>query len=491
MGWLVMQKAMVALVFGLVAAIRDLGVEVSKIENAVRSGKVSEAKVMFDELMSEFGGNDVLEKKHVDLLMQSGDYKTVVSRYGQNSKMLTDVVKAERNQSILNSNNVKLIASLINEAPYSIDVLKAYIKMCLIEEKFQEVRKFVKKASVLFPEDVELKSLQMQLFFLTRMPAAGIHMMREIGNADMSRKIERLFDEYTRIIDGNMTSKVTYVQMKELLKRIEEAEFSINFFPSIFMQLKLDVLFGMCKNGIEDDFINFVSGEFDVSKGKPVGISLKPLSARIETLQKKRGDDEVMYLYVISQALEGNIDQAEAICRSHTFKYGPMKREAMRKVASIKSKIEDAKAKKERERSQRERQRSRHMSQGNQNDILGYYKALGLNPGPKTTDVEIKRAYKKMVVNGMKNKGEAEKKKWEDTHKVINKALGVLTNKEKREMYDRGIDPDNPQRLNGSGHFGEDIFNEFFKKGFGNFEFFEFSPNGGRRGNTRTTYFYF
>lgn len=488
-----MHKAMVALFLGVVAASRDLGSEVSKIENAVMSGKVSEAKTMFDELMSEFGGNEVLERKHAEFLMQSGDYKAVIRRYGQNGKMSTDVIKAERNQSILNSNNVKLIASLINEAPYSIDVLKAYIKMCLIEEKFHEVRRFVKKASSLFPEDVELKRLQVQLFFLTRMPAAGINIMREMGDVGMSKLIERLFDEYARIAGGSMPCKDKYMQMKELVERIEEAEFSVNFFPSIFTPLKLDAILCMCKNGIEDDFSNFMSGTYDVSRGRLVGTPLKPLSARIRTLQMKRGDDEAMHLYVVSHALQGSIDEAEAMCRSHTFKNGSMKRETVRKLAAIRSKIEDAKAKRERERPQRERPRNRNMPQGNQSDILGYYKALGLSPGPKTTDAEIKKAYKKMVISGMRKQGEAEKKKWEETHKVINKALGVLTNKKKREMYDRGMDPDNPQRINGYGHFGEDILNELFKKGFGNLEFFEFSPSARQRGSARTraTYFYF
>ena len=99
---------------------------------------------------------------------------------------------------------------------------------------------------------------------------------------------------------------------------------------------------------------------------------------------------------------------------------------------------------------------------------MDYYSTLGLQRG--ASDAEIKKAYRSMAMKHHPDRGGDEAK-----FKEISTAYDVLSNPEKRQMFDAGMDPNNPHRGGGGFnqgpfefHFGhnnfEDVFNQF---GFG------------------------
>jgi len=94
-----------------------------------------------------------------------------------------------------------------------------------------------------------------------------------------------------------------------------------------------------------------------------------------------------------------------------------------------------------------------------------YYKALGLNRG--ASDDQIKRAYRKLALkyHPDKNKDDPEAaKKFAD----IGNAYEVLSDKEKRRIYDRhGEDGLKQHQQQGGGGGHQDIFSQFFGGGFG------------------------
>lgn len=118
-----------------------------------------------------------------------------------------------------------------------------------------------------------------------------------------------------------------------------------------------------------------------------------------------------------------------------------------------------------------------------------YYKTLGLEKN--CSDEDIKKAYRKLAMVWHPDKhvtSSPEKQKIaEDKFKEINNAYEILSNKEKREMYDRTGD------FNFNGNMGgfqfndaHDVFKNFFGEGFnihtfdpfGNMGFNQFGNNG-------------
>ena len=116
-----------------------------------------------------------------------------------------------------------------------------------------------------------------------------------------------------------------------------------------------------------------------------------------------------------------------------------------------------------------------------------YYEVLGV--GKNATDDELKKAYRKLAIkyhpDRQQGKTDAEKKEAEEKFKEAAEAYDVLSNKEKRENYDRfGFNAPNGG-FGGFGGFGggmsmDDIFSQFgdIFGGFGGF-------GGGRQGNGR------
>ena len=126
-----------------------------------------------------------------------------------------------------------------------------------------------------------------------------------------------------------------------------------------------------------------------------------------------------------------------------------------------------------------------------------YYAILGIDRN--ATESEIKKAYKKMAMKYHPDRNcesEETKKMAEKKFIDVNDAYNVLSDPKKKNMYDQGIDPLNPEEASGGGvHFGgdaSDILKMFFGGGgpfgfssgggndFGGFRTFTFGGNSGR-----------
>ena len=119
-----------------------------------------------------------------------------------------------------------------------------------------------------------------------------------------------------------------------------------------------------------------------------------------------------------------------------------------------------------------------------------YYAILGVDKN--ANEHEIKRAYKKMAMKYHPDRNaesEETKKMAEKKFIDVNDAYSVLSDANKRRMYDQGIDPLNPEEASSGGmHFGGDA-SEIIKMFFGGGSPFEFSSGGsgfGDGGSFRT-----
>lgn len=101
---------------------------------------------------------------------------------------------------------------------------------------------------------------------------------------------------------------------------------------------------------------------------------------------------------------------------------------------------------------------------------MDYYSTLGV--GRNASPDEIKSAYRKLAMKHHPDRGGDEKK-----FKEISEAYDVLSDPQKKQMFDLGGDPHNQQRPNGFGHaghngpfefhFGTNNWNDIFGFGFG------------------------
>lgn len=448
----------------LAEARQSLADEMFKADVSMRAGDVAKASGIYRQAARDFGDSEAFRSKHVEFLMACGEYGEVLERFDGVRGMEERCRRARECLSILLSNNTRLVASLVAESPYSQPVLKAHVQVCLIDERLGEAEKFVKRARALFPEAREFAYQEMQLRFLTGAFSAGIRMLDDLGHCEMASSFRDVLEAYESTRNGGLSASNRYARLSKLLRHISLVEVDSNFFPSIFSVLKLDVLFELCKSGVES--------------------GVQRLTSKSKHLYSKRSSEDTMYLHIMALILDGSIEEAEEKYRMFSFRNTRLRNHVLHR-------LEAAKAQRERDRKEKEERRRRRQSRGghgSKGDFLGYYKAMGFKEGEKPSEKEIKSAYRKTVVkNKKRKKTEAEEKEWEEEFKKLNKAFGVLSDKEKREMYDKGVDPDNPQQFSG---FGDDPFQDVFR-GFGNFGFFDFPGDrqGGRR--TTTTYFYF
>lgn len=97
--------------------------------------------------------------------------------------------------------------------------------------------------------------------------------------------------------------------------------------------------------------------------------------------------------------------------------------------------------------------------------MTDYYEVLGVSRD--ASEEEIKRAYRKL---SRKYHPDLAGPEFEEKFKEVNSAYEVLSDPDKRRMYDAGVDPNNPNASAGfGGGFSDmgDIFNTFFGSAFG------------------------
>ena len=350
---------------------------------------------------------------------------------------------------------------LLSDASSFIELQKIYIQACLELCKFKEVIDFIKTkvSSAIKSKDEEFNYLLAKTYYFK-------------GDYDLAKN-----EVNSLIKQGIVDEKLS--KLKKNIETINDAKTKAN---SLFKSEKYD------------EAINEYSKllEFDPENKNFISIIL---TNKALCLKKKGKNMEA--LKDVDEAIKNNPNYATAYIRRALIY------EELKMFDDAKSDLSKAK-----ELDPSNPKIEGYINEANQKADSArnrdYYQILGLNKS--ATPEEIKKAYRKLALKyhpDRNSESEQSKKIAQRKFEDVSDAYSVLSDPKKKQMFDQGVDPLNPETASGAGgpgmsfHFSggdpNEIFKMFFGGGdggtffktssgpgsnFGNFQFFNMGGDG-------------
>ena len=350
---------------------------------------------------------------------------------------------------------------LLSDAPSFIELQKIYIQTCLELCKFKEVIDFIKNkvSSTVKSKDKEFNYLLAKTYYFK-------------GDYDLAK------NEVNNLIKQG-TSDEKLSKLKKNIETINDAKTKAN---SLFKSEKYDEAIS--------EYTKLL--EFDPENKNFISIIL---TNKALCLKKKGKNMEA--LKDVDEAIKNNPNYATAYIRRALIY------EEFKMFDDAKSDLSKAK-----ELDPSNPKIEGYINEANQKADSArnrdYYQILGLNRN--ATPEEIKKAYRKLALKyhpDRNSETEQTKKIAQRKFEDVSDAYSVLSDPKKKQMFDQGIDPLNPENASGAGgpgmsfHFSggdpNEIFKMFFGGGdggtffktssgpgsnFGNFQFFNMGGDG-------------
>lgn len=451
-------------------------------------GDILGTKELYSQFWPVFSSYEIFQTSYLSFLLKTGQYRKMIELQNiKGNKNIEMIKKAYECIRILDSKDYNKIAALIEVSSDSLDANIAKISLLIDNKEFHVAQRYLSRAEKLYQGSIDLRGLRIRLDLYLGNIERVMEMLKEVNYRTYST-FKGLYDILTNITEIHNHN----IQLQTLLSIYKDTcamkSSSLNYF-GVF------------------DYLYKVSVQKIVETGCDHGI---PVTSFANTLLKLEENTNSIFYYIKSLILERKIDQAEYSIGIYEKKLDSNLKSYLRSfIAQTKRKIEEEIKENQRrmeqeqrrrrmEQEQQERHRREQMYQQSANknvepDFLGYYKTLGVNKNVNLTD--LKTAHRKKVKaaskKAMKNAKLNPQQKDEEV-KVINKAFQILSDPEKRKMYDMGIDPEKgPQHsfnqrnyYSGGDVIDEDQLNEIFQAFFGG------GQSRGRRGYQRTQFIF-
>jgi hypothetical protein len=444
-----------------------------------------------------FKNNEMFQQEYLNFLVSRGDFKKILSLDNLNSKSLKTRKEAQDLLDVLNSNNVEKIAQLISKSPNCFQVAMAAAKVALKNNNLGDFNKYIEKAQILDKDSLEVLEAMAHKYFIIGEDKAALSLLKQITNsgkaykrADTLRTIalnyETMMKSVQESVQSMKKSEKNFEMYKKTASTLESKMISDSYEPSIYSFMYSSYLKSFLEVAIDNKY-----------RGA--------LTYYAERLLKITPNKESKILMVKSLAIDGKIKEAKDFLTEHKAEFNneaiskylesyimlenrkhqeeQLKREQERK--------EQQRRREEQERRRREEQERRKPANGPKagEDFLGYYAVLKATP--RLSSEELRKCHKKATreisMRKRKAKTQEEKEAAENDLKKANKAYQILSEQDKKNMYDAGIDPERPHQHRGNffqdGKFSdEQDLNEILKM---------FFSGGGRRMQHRQQFFFF
>lgn len=448
-----------------------------KINDLYLQGKQKEAILTFETLFNNNIENKRIAHEYYHFLLKIGNFQKIISNKNSFDLDNETVSKLEHDQNILKFGNIKEKANLITKYPGCFEILYYNALYNFENNNKAKFISFLNRLKKINSQHKNVLILEARMLMEDNKYTEGAHLFEMAGNIEYKNKILSFNHELNQIDNyGNNKTKLTnLLQLYNIVKKYIILD---QYKPSIYLSIEKLIL-----EKIVDIYL---------ASGLKGGSSYSKRLINICTDKKSKVNNVIKHIQNL--LLENDITAAETFY--YQFKNDMHKNTAsflQQKINQLQQKI-IKKEQKQREWEEQERRRYEQQRQNNiqktnsaGKDFLGYYKLLGVTN--KSSEKDIKKGWKKAAKKAQLEikQNEAKTGKKDETPLIkVNKAWEVLGCKEKKELYDAGIDPTNSQQranynyqqqFNFDGGF--DDINEILAQFFGGGSFN--SHNNGRR----------
>lgn len=449
------------------------------------TGDISGAQKIFSENWQKFASVELFQTSYLSFLLKTGQYQKMSElkniRGEKNTEMQQQARECLRR---LQSNDPKQILSLIEISPDSLDVNIAVIKQLIKSGDARKAQQYLVQLEKVYPRSSEALHLR-------------IRVDTALGN------IDRAIDALERIdFNSHTTFKSLYTTIQSILS-ISDVDMKLNRLLGMYRELY------SVQNSAQDTFGLF-SCLYRLVLRKIVEVgcdSLRPVESFARLLLKLEKSEFSIFYYIKALIIDRKLKTALDELAKYDKELGNNAKNGLRQfIQQMQNKIDEEERAREEERrrqrewDQRERQRSyeRQATTKAGQDFLGYYKTLGVDKN--VTADSLKKVHRKKIreasKKAAKNSTNLTQEQKDSEVKLINKAFQILSDPEKKKMYDLGVDPEKGPQYgdhqhqgygygSGGSFFDEDQINEVFQSFFGS--------GGGRRGGRyqrRTQYIF-
>lgn len=442
-------------------------------------GDIDGAQKIFSDHWKNFASIEMFQTKYLSFLLKTGQYQKMLELKNIHGVENLKILQQAKDCLLkLHSNNPHQVASLLNLSPDSFEANSASIRIFLESGEAVKANQLFIRLEKMYPNQTETLQL-------------GVMVNLALGNIEKALSTLSQIDKhlYNTIkshyssIQSSLQIPNVDIKLKRLLKTYQEL-YSLQSGPNDRMGL-YGYLYKLALRSI-------------VEIGCDHSRSVESFARQLLKIEK---NEFSIFYYIKSLIIDRKLRLALEEISRYDAELGTKAKASLnliiqqiqrRQEEEERAREEERKRKLEWEEQQKQRAYERQATNKAGTDFLGHYKTLGVD---KNSTVEgLKKAHRKKVREASKKMAKSTNLTQEQKDKeltVINKAYQILSNPEKKKMYDLGIDPEKGpqpgeyrQGHNSGGFFDEDQVNDIFQSFFGG------RGRRGGRGYQRTQYIF-
>ncbi|ORD94109.1 DNAJ [Enterospora canceri] len=405
----------------------------NRIYDCCTRGKFSEAERMYEELLQNTKNNKRINHEYAEFLYKMGKYQRIIE--------LKDILKitkeredeVKQNIAVIKTGVNKNILRLLDKSPNSFEIVYAAAVNAFEKGDRTRFYGYFNRLKSLNKDDNRVILLQARLNMADGQYQDGIRLFEKLGHQNFV-EYAKLFLDKIASFNSISSGKEKAQHFVRLYNNMVPLLIKDRYKPSLYTRIAKDVLEKIVEICLNSAIVGGVAYSNKLLYSDPG--NLKHVINHIRLLLVENRVREAVYLF---KEKKSELPKNVRVFLTDLIE---------RKQKEVEEEQKKQRAEEQRRREQRERRRRAQMGKSDNagKDFKEYYKTLAIKKDAK--EKEIKKAWKKAAKKAqiaMAKKERETGEKDETPLKRVNKAWEILGDPEKKELYDKGLDPENPQ----------------------------------------------